>query len=158
MFTMQTTARTELNVRLREMRFSTDLAAVMAIERRVFECPWTLAEFDRADDRRIVAVTGGEVVGYMVLENHAGYTELANLAVNPDFRRRGVGRRLLGLLRNQAIVWATVRETNLDAQLFFRAAGFKARNVLRDHYADISESGYRFCYRQPILNLGRIQS
>jgi len=88
----------------------------------------------------------------------AHYSGLANLAVNPDFRRRGVGRRLLGLLRNQAIVWATVRESNLGAQLFLRAMGFKARHVIRDHYDEIDESGYRFCYRQSPLNLGRIQS
>ena len=40
-----------------------------------------------------------------------------------------------------------VRETNLDAQLFFRAQGFRAVNVLRDFYEDTTEDAYLMQYR-----------
>jgi ribosomal-protein-alanine N-acetyltransferase len=35
-----------------------------------------------------------------------------------------------------------VRETNLDAQIFFRSQGFRAVNVLRDFYEDTTEDAY----------------
>lgn len=41
------------------------------------------------------------------------------------------------------------RETNLDAQLFWRAQGFKVVSVLRDFYDDTTEDAYLFSYRLP---------
>ena len=35
-----------------------------------------------------------------------------------------------------------VRETNLPAQLFFRASGFRATSVLKDFYQDTTEDAY----------------
>jgi ribosomal-protein-alanine N-acetyltransferase len=35
-----------------------------------------------------------------------------------------------------------VRETNLDAQLFFRRLGFQAISVLRDFYEETPEDAY----------------
>ena len=40
-----------------------------------------------------------------------------------------------------------VRETNLPAQLFFRAHGFRAVSVLRDFYEDTAEDAYLMQYR-----------
>jgi len=40
-----------------------------------------------------------------------------------------------------------VRETNLDAQLFFRRMGFRAVSVLRDFYDDTVEDAYVMQYR-----------
>ncbi len=40
-----------------------------------------------------------------------------------------------------------VRETNLDAQLFFRTEGFRAVSVLRDYYEDTPEDAYVMQYR-----------
>ena len=40
-----------------------------------------------------------------------------------------------------------VRETNLAAQLFFRASGFRAVNVLRDFYEDTTEDAYLMQFR-----------
>jgi len=40
-----------------------------------------------------------------------------------------------------------VRETNLPAQLFFRSQGFRATEVLREHYEDTREDAYLMQYR-----------
>jgi ribosomal-protein-alanine N-acetyltransferase len=55
-----------------------------------------------------------------------------------------------------------VRETNLEAQLFFKGQGFRATSVLRDFYEDTPEDAYlmEYLYRQEtgemILPLNRI--
>lgn len=40
-----------------------------------------------------------------------------------------------------------IRETNLPGQLFFRALGFKAREVWGGYYATTAEDAYRMEYR-----------
>jgi len=40
-----------------------------------------------------------------------------------------------------------VRETNLTAQLFFKASGFRAISVLRSYYEDSPEDAYVMQYR-----------
>jgi ribosomal-protein-alanine N-acetyltransferase len=40
-----------------------------------------------------------------------------------------------------------VRETNLPAQLFFKAAGFRAVTVLRAYYEDSPEDAYLMQFR-----------
>lgn len=40
-----------------------------------------------------------------------------------------------------------VRETNLDAQLFFKDLDFRAVSVLRDFYEDTTEDAYLMQYR-----------
>ncbi|MEM7316575.1 MAG: ribosomal-protein-alanine N-acetyltransferase RimI, partial [Planctomycetota bacterium] len=53
-----------------------------------------------------------------------------------------------------------VRETNLQAQLFFRSGGFKAVSVLRDFYEDTVEDAYMMQYdfqqRIPLEPVNRI--
>jgi ribosomal-protein-alanine N-acetyltransferase len=46
----------------------------------------------------------------------------------------------LSIQRRTRIV-TEVRETNLPAQLFFKANGFRAVCVLRDYYEDTTEDG-----------------
>jgi RimJ/RimL family protein N-acetyltransferase len=60
---------------------------------------------------------------------------LANVAVHPNFRRRGIARaltqRALGFLRRRNIgeVWLQVREDNQDAQDLYRSVGFVDRAI-----------------------------
>ena len=56
--------------------------------------------------------------------------------------------KLVGKLSSQRRTRITleVRETNLAAQLFFRASGFRATSVLRDFYDDSPEDAYLMQY------------
>ena len=57
--------------------------------------------------------------------------------------------KLMGKLSQQrrSRLLLEVRETNLAAQLFFRALGFRAVSVLRGFYEDTPEDAYVMQYR-----------
>lgn len=141
-----------------------DLEAVLAIERASFEFPWTEQEFvGRLRRRNTIGLVveardhaGHErVVGYLLYELHAGRFRVVNVAVDPAARRRGLGRQLLQKLigkldpRGRRCVRLEVRETNVAAQLFFRALGFRAVHVLRAFYDDTDDDAYVFEFRVP---------
>jgi ribosomal-protein-alanine N-acetyltransferase len=76
-----------------------------------------------------------------------------NFAVAPHYRRHGVGEQMVSKLtgklsqQRRSRLLLEVRETNLDAQLFFRSLGFRAVSVLRGFYEDTPEDAYVMQYR-----------
>lgn len=136
-----------------------DLPAVLRIEEESFEFPWTKADFLSCTHQphciAVVAEVRNQVVGYMIYEMAPHHFHLLTLAVDPAWRRRGIGRALMERLiqklsphRRQRIV-LEVRETNLAAQLFFRALGFRACRILHDFYSDTVEDAYVMVYQGP---------
>jgi ribosomal-protein-alanine N-acetyltransferase len=89
----------------------------------------------------------------MIYELHKAKLRVLNFATAPDAQRQGVGkqmiRRLVDKLSQQrrSEIMVEVRETNLDAQFFFRSQAFKAVCVLRSHYDDTYEDAYVMQYR-----------
>jgi ribosomal-protein-alanine N-acetyltransferase len=146
----------ELRLHIRWM-IRRDMPEVLAIESESFEFPWSEDEFIRCLRQRncigMVADHDDEVVGFMIYELHKTRLHILNFAVAKEYRRLGIGQRmvtkLLGKLSQQrrTRVMLEVRETNLDAQLFFRSQGFRAVNVLRDFYEDTTEDAYLMQYR-----------
>lgn len=134
-----------------------DMEEVLEIERQSFEFPWTEEDFLCCLRQRncigMVAEIDGRIVGFMVYELHKAKLRILNFAVAQESRRRGVGtqmvRRLIDKLsqqRREEII-LEVRETNLDAQLFFKNQSFRAVCVLRNHYDDTTEDAYYMQYR-----------
>ncbi len=129
-----------------------DMPSVIDIEGGSFEFPWSEEEFIRALRQRncigMVAELNEIVVGFMVYELHKNRLHILNFAVHRDYRRNGVGKamieKLVGKLSRQrrSRILLEVRETNLQAQLFFREVGFQAVSVLRDYYEDTDEDAY----------------
>jgi len=101
----------------------------------------------------MVAEHEERVVGFMIYELHKARIHVLNFAVAPPFRRKGVGSqmiaKLIGKLSTQrrSRIALEVRETNLDAQLFFRSNGFRAVSVLHSYYDDTPEDAYVMQYR-----------
>ena len=129
-----------------------DMSEVLEIERSSFEYAWTEEEFLCCLRQRncigMVAEHEHEIVGFMVYELHKSKLRILNFAVAGSARRHRVGTQMVGRLidklsqqRRREIV-LEVRETNLDAQLFFRSQGFRALSVLRGHYDDTAEDAY----------------
>jgi [ribosomal protein S18]-alanine N-acetyltransferase len=134
-----------------------DMPAVLAIEDASFEFPWSEEEFIRCLRQRncigMVAEQNDEVVGFMIYELHKNRLHLLNFSVNPEARRSGVGSAMMEKLASKLStdrrnrIMLEVRETNLEAQLFFKNFGFKAISVLRDFYEDTTEDAYLMQYR-----------
>jgi ribosomal-protein-alanine N-acetyltransferase len=153
---MRTATTNQIDVHIRWM-IRRDMPDVLAIEQACFQWPWGEEDFIRCLRQRNcigkVAEHKERVVGFMVYELHANRLHLLNLAVHEDCRFKGVGASLVGE-RIKALthdrrsrIMCEVRETNVDAQLFFRAMGFKCVQTIRNAYDDTEEDGYDFRYR-----------
>ncbi len=135
-----------------------DLDAIVAIERVAFtDPPWSRASFaSLVDDPRVVflvatdrpaggeAVAGagapGGVLGYVVAWVVVDEAEIANLAVAPERRRTGIGRRLLeaavtsAVLGGARVLYLEVRESNTAARALYGARGFVLAGRRSDYY------------------------
>lgn len=129
-----------------------DMKAVLDIENRSFDYPWRESDFVGVLNQKnaigMVADYGDKVVAFMLYELHKRKLHLLNFAVDYDFRRAKVGsqmiRKLYGKLGAQRRTHITleVRETNVEAQCFFKSLGFKAVQVLPDYYDETDEDAY----------------
>jgi ribosomal-protein-alanine N-acetyltransferase len=139
-----------------------DMPQVLAIESKSFEFAWDEDAFIHCLRQRncigqVATVDDGSelgnVVGYMIYEIHPVRLHVLSFAVHPSNQRQGVGAAMVAKLtgklslerRNRIML--EVRETNLDALLFFKNMGFKAISVLRDYYDDSDEDAYLMQYR-----------
>jgi ribosomal-protein-alanine N-acetyltransferase len=112
-----------------------DVDAVAAIEVTAFADPWTRPAFDAAVRERHarfrVARSGGKIVGYVIAWFVLDEGEIANLAVAPAARRRGVASALLDFViadaRSSGIaqLFLEVRESNIAARALYATRGFK---------------------------------
>lgn len=140
-----------------------DLPEVLAIEQASFEFPWGEREFADCLSRRncvgMVAQYGQKIVGYMIYELGKSRIHLLNLAVAPNYRRKGIGSQMIAKLISKLTpeqrekIYLEVRESNLPAQLFFRANGFRAVSVLRNYYDDSPEDAYLMEYSRGTTSL-----
>lgn len=153
---MKQTKEAPVGVHIRWM-IRRDMPDVLSIEQSCFEFAWTEEDFIRCLRQRncigMVAEQDNQIVGFMIYELHKNRLHILNFAVRDDCRRSGVGQsmcaKLIGKLSHERRnrIMLEVRETNLDAQLFFKSVGFRAISVLRDFYDDTVEDAYLMQYR-----------
>jgi len=112
-----------------------DLPALAAIQAASPEAAqWDTSDYLNFDLR--VAVSDGEVAGFLVARAVAGEAEILNVAVAPRFRRRGIARELLQSFLNgfNGPVFLEVRESNQAARLTYQALGFAEVNRRSRYY------------------------
>ena len=149
------TKKETLRVHIRWM-IRRDMPEVLQTEQESFEYSWTEEDFLRCLRQRncigMVAEQGEKVVGFMIYELHKSKLHILNFAVLPAYRRAGVGGQMAAKLisklssHRRTRITLAVRETNLSAQLFFRAQGFRATRVLRAFYEDSGEDAFLMQY------------
>lgn len=132
-------------IRIRWMSLD-DLPQVHAIESRSFTSPWTINAFkyELTDRHTImkVAVIDDQIVGYVCIKTFLNITHVLNLAVVPEFRRRGIGSLLLQEaleeLEHQGVrpesVTLEVRESNTAAIRLYEKFGFRIIGKRRKYY------------------------
>jgi ribosomal-protein-alanine N-acetyltransferase len=131
---------------VRRLAYS-DLPAVIAIERRSFPSPWSLAmfvlELSKPSGICLAAATEQGLTGYLVCSRYADVWHLMNVAVAPETRRQGIATTLMQRLFEQAGDDARftleVRTSNEEAIAMYRRFGFRPAGRRRRYYHDNGE-------------------
>jgi len=127
-----------------------DLDQVLEIERVSFPTPWTRAAFcyeiEQNKVARCTAMRAGRgVVGYLCLWEIGHEIHVTNLAVHPEWRRRGVARQLLGaaliegMARGVTLAFLEVRPSNTRALALYESLGFQVIGRRNGYYFDTGE-------------------
>jgi ribosomal-protein-alanine N-acetyltransferase len=126
-----------------------DLPHVIAIERRSFPTPWSLAmfvlELSKPSGICLAATDeDGRLAGYLVCSRYDTVWHLMNVAVDPDRRREGIATRLLRRLFEEADkpgeqYTLEVRPSNASAIALYESFGFHRAGLRRGYYHDNKE-------------------
>ena len=125
-----------------------DLPPLIAIERRAFPTPWSMAmfvlELSKPAGVCLAALRGGEMLGYLVCSRYDTVWHIMNVAVDPEHRRTGIATAmLLDLVRRidsqTARFTLEVRESNVAAIELYERYGFRAAGRRRRYYQDNGE-------------------
>jgi [ribosomal protein S18]-alanine N-acetyltransferase len=143
-------------IRLRRLAYS-DLPAVLGIERRSFQTPWSLAmfvlELSKPSGICLAAVEDDRLIGYLVCSRYADVWHLMNIAVHPEIRRQGIARRLLERLfeeaGDEARYTLEVRTSNHGAIAMYEHFGFRRAGHRRRYYHDNGEDALIMWFETP---------
>lgn len=126
-----------------------DLDEVCEIENQCFSMPWSKRSFEEALDNRnacyLTARLDGRIVGYCGAYRILDEADINQIAVADAYRRKGIGRAVLGALLQQleeegiTAVTLEVRSSNAPAVGLYEAMGFATEGVRRNFYEKPTE-------------------
>jgi ribosomal-protein-alanine N-acetyltransferase len=125
-----------------------DLPQVIAIERRAFPTPWSLAmfvlELSKPSGISLAAWMDDQIVGYLVCSRYDTVWHLMNVAVDVRLRRQGLATALLERLfeladRPNEQYTLEVRTSNEGAIRLYERFGFRSAGRRRAYYHDNRE-------------------
>jgi [ribosomal protein S18]-alanine N-acetyltransferase len=125
-----------------------DLPQIIAIERRAFPTPWSLAmfvlELSKPSGICLTALSEGRVVGYLVCSRYDVVWHVMNIAIDPERLRQGIATALLEHLFTQADrpgeqYTLEVRLSNDPAIALYEKFGFESAGVRPGYYHDNKE-------------------
>ena len=121
-----------------------DIPAIHDIEQKCFSTPWGRegieSELAYENGRMLVAEEENRAVGYVSLRFVLDEGYLNNIAVLPDWQRRGIGRALLNALKDEAcelglsFLTLEVRAGNEPAKALYRSLGYEMTGRRRRFY------------------------
>ncbi|HEX5309534.1 MAG TPA: ribosomal protein S18-alanine N-acetyltransferase [Solirubrobacteraceae bacterium] len=135
------------SIHVRNLAYA-DLPRVIAIERRAFPTPWSLAmfvlELSKSSGICLAAVEGRRLVGYLICSRYDTVWHVMNVAVDVERQHRGVASALLAQLFGRvgdrdARYTLEVRRSNHVAIHLYEREGFRAAGLRRRYYQDNGE-------------------
>ncbi len=126
-----------------------DAAAISRLEAQTFTIPWSehsvLTEIEKTNAVFLVCTCADELAGYVSMETVCGECYIGNLAVCEKHRRKGVGRAMLGVLKERAanelcdFITLEVRCSNTPARHLYESAGFTLQGIRPGFYTAPAE-------------------
>lgn len=122
---------------------------IAALERVCFSDPWSeksiLSELENPLSCWLVAMDGERLAGYVGSQTVLGETDMMNLAVDPDYRRKGLGKELILSLiealsqRGSRCLTLEVRDSNAPARALYEGLAFQEIGRRRNYYRNPRE-------------------
>jgi [ribosomal protein S18]-alanine N-acetyltransferase len=126
-----------------------DLDAIEAIEKRAYRTPWSrsmfASELAKPTSICLGAFEGELLMGYTINSRYVDAWHVMNVAIDPEYQRRGVASQLLERLFELTAdderrgYTLEVRVSNQDAIRLYEKLGFEPRGVRRGYYTDNRE-------------------
>lgn len=133
-----------------------DIQSLIDLESLCFTYNWTYEQFLLGLERKAFKVLGiwegTRLAGYMAFSLIEDEMEILNLAVHPDFRRRGMAAMLLDSAFEMCVTcgiaksFLDVKESNTAALKLYRKYGYKQIGVRKKYYPDTQEDALLFRY------------
>lgn len=129
-----------------------DVPEIAHIEKQCFTVPWSEQSFrDEMSNKLAVYFTAkdnGKCIGYAGFWNVSGEGGVTNVAVLPEYRRRGIGSRLVaemvrvGESLKLDLLTLEVRKSNTAAQSLYEKFGFEIIGERKRYYSDNGEDAH----------------
>ena len=129
-----------------------DAGSISKIEELSIKRPWSIVLIENDLEKNPnasywVAEEDNKVQGFIGVHNIVGEINITNVAVHPDYRRRGIADELMKAMKaefdarkaaGEDIVGITleVRESNTPAIKLYEKYGFKAEGIRKGYYSD----------------------
>ena len=125
------------------------VAPIAQLEKLCFSDPWSensiASELNSRLSYWLVAVENGEVLGYIGSQSVLGESDMMNVAVHPDHRRRGIAEALVNALsrdlkeRSNVCLTLEVRASNAPAIALYEKLGFAQVGLRKNYYRNPKE-------------------
>lgn len=122
---------------------------IALLEKMCFHDPWSensiSSELNNSLSVWLVALDGESVVGYVGSQTVLGWTDMMNVAVHPDYRRKGIAEQLVVSLENElknresTCLTLEVRVSNEPAKSLYDKLGFAEVGRRKNYYRNPRE-------------------
>ena len=126
------------------------VAQIAALEKQCFSDPWSensvASELENPLSLWLIAEEDGAVCGYVGSQTVLDETDMMNIAVHPDSRRKGIAAALITELvsrlkaRGSRVLRLEVRESNFSAIALYEALGFTQLGLRKNYYRNPKEN------------------
>ena len=128
---------------------SEHVSQIAHLETLCFHDPWSersiASELENALSLWLVAVEDDDVIGYVGSQTVLGWSDMMNVAVHPDHRRKGIGEKLVVALeealkaQESTCLTLEVRVSNDPAKALYEKLGFTEVGRRKNYYRDPKE-------------------
>lgn len=125
------------------------VSQIAKLEQLCFNDPWSensiASELNNRLSLWLVAVEDECVIGYVGSQTVIGETDMMNIAVHPDYRKKGIGTALIVELidalkaRGSHSLMLEVRSSNISAISVYKNLGFLEVGLRRNYYRNPKE-------------------